>query len=106
MATPKSTTTTSPSEAKSRKRQGIRKASKTASGWAYKVRALIEKMKPGTVFTAEDLRGQVKQQPPHANAWGTVLHNAAASGLIVRQGFRQGERPESHARILAIWCRA
>lgn len=101
-----SKTTTCRSEAQARKHRGMQKASAAAATWSARARAAIERLPPGRRFTAEDLRGRIRTPPPHANAWGPVLRNAAMVGLIVRDGYCQGERPESHARVISVWVRA
>lgn len=88
-----------------RKLEGIRKASRHAGPWAGRARRAIEQIKAGTEFTVEDLRKKVKGDPPHANAWGTVLHNAAHAGLILRKNYAQALRPDAHSRLIAIWVR-
>lgn len=98
-------TTTCRSEAVRRKREGIKKATKHAGPWSDRARAAIARIPTGTKFTVEDLRTKVRGEPPHANAWGTVFHNAHREGLILRANFAQSTRPESHARVVAIWVR-
>lgn len=88
-----------------RKREGIQRATIKAGPWIIRAHAAIVRIKPGTEFTVEDLRGKVRGNPPHVNAWGSLLHNAAQEGLIIRRNFAQAQRPESHARVVAIWCR-
>lgn len=91
--------------ARRRKESGIRKATTHAGPWSEKARAAIERIPKGEEFTVEDLRKRIRTKPPHANAWGMVLHNAANAGLIARRHFVLGTRPESHARVIAIWVR-
>lgn len=88
-----------------RKREGIKKSTINAGPWLARAHAAIVRLKAGSVFTVEDLRAKVRGNPPHVNAWGSLLHNAANEGLIIRKNFAQAQRPESHARVVAIWCR-
>lgn len=87
------------------KRTGMHCIAARSRPWCSRATAAIVRMASGTHFTAEDLRKRIKGDPPHQNAWGTILHNAARDGLVIRTGWQQSQRPEAHSRVLAIWCR-
>ena len=93
-------------EAMRRREAGVRAlASGPNRGLHARILRAILRRAPGVAFTSEDLRRSIRGAG-HANAWGAAIHNAARAGYIVRDGFRLAERPESHARVLAIWRRA
>jgi len=57
----------------------------------------------GTV-TIDDLRAFASRtgiEPRHRNAWGSIFHERGWN--IV--GYIKSERPESHARRIAVWAR-
>lgn len=94
-------------EARRRKLAGVQQA-QTCKGryLAAQILRAIQRRKPGEAFTAEDLRASVRLVPGPANAWGAAFHHAARLGLVWNDGFRRCTRPESHARIVAVWRRA
>jgi len=92
--------------ARERKVRGIRSISLGRNrALAARIMRAILRRKPGEAFTSESLRLRIRFRA-HPNAWGAAIHNAARAGLIVRDGFQVATRPESHARILAVWRRA
>lgn len=56
----------------------------------------------GRDFTADDVR-EVVPDPVSLNAVGAMFAAAAASGLIVKVGYRPSDRPESHGRVVTVW---
>lgn len=93
-------------EAQRRKEAGIVAISSGRNRWfAARITRAILRRKAGDLFTSEDLRRSVRAGG-HGNAWGAAFHNAERAGHIVPQGFRRSTRPESHARVIAVWRRA
>jgi hypothetical protein len=95
------------SEAMRRRVAGVRALS-TGKGKAVAGRILqaILDQPVGETFTSEDLRRRIGESwKEHPNAWGAAFHHAAEKGLIVENGFRRGDRPESRARVLVVWVR-
>lgn len=54
-------------------------------------------------FTSEDVTEIVGQPPNHPNAVGARMNALAKRGLIVKTGYRQAERPNQHATVIATW---
>lgn len=93
-------------EAQRRKEAGIRAVSSGRNRWfTARITRAILRRKSGDVFTSEDLRWSFGVGG-HGNAWGAAFHNAERAGHIVAAGFRRSTRPESHARVIAVWRRA
>jgi hypothetical protein len=92
-------------EAVRRKEAGVRAISSGPNrGFTLRITRAILRRAPGEAFTSEDLRRSIRAKG-HGNAWGAALHNAARAGHIVAAGFRRSTRPESHARVIAVWRR-
>lgn len=91
--------------AKRRKADGVEQIlSGQNAEFAARVSKAILRFAPGVAFTSDDLRKRVRGEG-HPNTWGASLHNACRAGLLVHEGFRRSKRPESHARVVAIWRR-
>lgn len=54
-------------------------------------------------FTSDDVQKILTVTPTHVNSIGAVFHAAASRGIIERVGYRQSERPEAHARVVAVY---
>lgn len=79
--------------------------------WLLRALNMLEReIKVGREMTGEKIRfrliGLGLERPPHPNAWGSLMLNAASRGLLVKTG--KLEAPEggrSHGKRRAIWRR-
>lgn len=76
--------------------------------WQDRARlALLWLCEADSSFSAEDLRRQMKNDPPPTpNCLGSVFQSAARDGLIVPDGVDTARRPERHASLIRMWRRA
>lgn len=92
-----------------RKERGQRKAAVAASPWHNAALHYIASLSRGARLTADNLIEALGLPNASAtnrnNSVGAVFSAAAKSGLIQRDGWRNSTRPESHARVIAVWVR-
>lgn len=75
----------------------------TDAAWQVEARRAIEALAELRVqFTANDVTERAGL-PSRRNAVGAALNSAARRGTIRKVGFRSGDRPSQHARVLAVW---
>lgn len=91
-----------------RKQRGMELALDAVVPWPTLARAAVRQLvERGGPFTSEDVTALVGLPRDvgtnRNNAVGAVMSGCAKRGLIRRIGYQPALRPESHARIVAVW---
>lgn len=92
-----------------RRDAGATLAANAALPWSEAASRWIVGQAPGALVTAEDVTAAVGLPNAAAsnrnNAVGAALLTAARAGVLVKVGYQQATRKESHARVIAVWQR-
>lgn len=71
--------------------------------WRNQVQPIVIQRLRGKEFTADDIHSVVPTEPPHHNAYGSLIKCMARKKLIELVGHRKSERPERNGGLQRVW---
>ena len=75
--------------------------------WQDKAAAAIKRLAAtGQVFTVDDLRAELAEEPKSPNSYGTAFTIAEKKGVICVAGMGHSKRPEAKGRRVIRWSAA